>query len=315
MKSSHIATFFVALLVGGLFCLSLFSMRGLQKLEAAPLVRKALDEPQRGEEYARRAGEVLNGDATTAFALARWLTLQRQPKLAVVLLQQVVADPGGKNDALAWAGLAQAAALSNNPALYKSASEEARLKAEATLARVNTAKSGDAKALQQFQNVGTYLSERDLGNSPKKAIIALREALRLTPNTSKDKEVQAQALNALGYVLADRGDSQREFDEAVTLTQQALQKDPDNPMIMDSYGWALFKQGKSLPMARRLLRSAVDIALTEPELRYHLAAVCLKLNLKDEARIELERALKLAPGNAVVQALLTGLEAAPKAKP
>ena len=50
------------------------------------------------------------------------------------------------------------------------------------------------------------------------------------------------ALNSLGYMLAERGDR---LDEAVQLLQRALKIDPENPSYLDSLGWAYFQQGKS----------------------------------------------------------------------
>ena len=50
----------------------------------------------------------------------------------------------------------------------------------------------------------------------------------------------ANALNSLGYMLAERGDR---LDEAVELLQRALKIDPANPSFLDSLGWAYFQQG------------------------------------------------------------------------
>lgn len=49
------------------------------------------------------------------------------------------------------------------------------------------------------------------------------------------------ALNALGYMLADRG---RKLDEAIVFIKQALAVDPTNPSYLDSLGWAYVKQNK-----------------------------------------------------------------------
>lgn len=57
---------------------------------------------------------------------------------------------------------------------------------------------------------------------------------------TKDPE-DANALNALGYMFADRGER---LDEAVELLRQALKIEPDNPSFLDSLGWAYFKQGQ-----------------------------------------------------------------------
>jgi tetratricopeptide (TPR) repeat protein len=82
----------------------------------------------------------------------------------------------------------------------------------------------------------------------------LRQLLEVEP-------ANAEALNYLGYLLADRG---RELDEAVRLVQRALVADPGNPSYLDSLGWAHFRRGdlneaeKYLsPAAERLPRNAV----------------------------------------------------------
>lgn len=72
----------------------------------------------------------------------------------------------------------------------------------------------------------------------------LRRLLELDPES-------ADALNALGYTLADRTDR---FDEAYQLIRRAIEKQPDNPAIIDSLGWVLFRMGRveeALPHLRR----------------------------------------------------------------
>lgn len=49
------------------------------------------------------------------------------------------------------------------------------------------------------------------------------------------------ALNALGYLLADRG---QKLDEALGFIKRALAADPANPSYLDSLGWAYLKQSK-----------------------------------------------------------------------
>ena len=53
--------------------------------------------------------------------------------------------------------------------------------------------------------------------------------------------LDADALNALGYMFAERGEK---LAEAVQLLQRALTIQPGNPSFLDSLGWAYFKQGK-----------------------------------------------------------------------
>lgn len=62
----------------------------------------------------------------------------------------------------------------------------------------------------------------------------LRAILALNPDS-------IDALNALGYTLADQTDR---FDEALELIEKALNGAPDSPAILDSMGWVLLKLGR-----------------------------------------------------------------------
>jgi len=94
----------------------------------------------------------------------------------------------------------------------------------------------------------------------------------------------AVALNALGYTLSDRTDRQR---EALRLIETALALEPENPAILDSMGWVLFKLGRAeqgLPYLRR----AVE-AEPHPEIVAHLVEVLWTLDQRDEARALIAR--------------------------
>lgn len=68
-----------------------------------------------------------------------------------------------------------------------------------------------------------------------KAEADLRRLLVIAPDN-------VAALNALGYTLADRT---LRYREALELIDRARVADPGNAAIIDSYGWVLFKLGKS----------------------------------------------------------------------
>ena len=61
--------------------------------------------------------------------------------------------------------------------------------------------------------------------------------------------LNADALNSLSYMLAERG---MRLPEAVDLAQRAVKIEPDNPSYLDTLGWALFKQGKAEEAAEPL---------------------------------------------------------------
>lgn len=94
----------------------------------------------------------------------------------------------------------------------------------------------------------------------------------------------ALALNALGYTLSDRTDRQR---EAYRLIERALAIDPDNPAILDSMGWVLFKLDRAEQAAPYLERAAN--AELNAEIVAHLLEVLWALERYDEARDWIER--------------------------
>src|SRR5450756_2082907 len=78
----------------------------------------------------------------------------------------------------------------------------------------------------------------------------------------------AHAYNALGYSLAERN---LRLPEAQELIEKALQLSPDDPFIIDSMGWVLYRMGKS-KQALEYLRKAYS-ARPDPEIAAHLGEV------------------------------------------
>jgi tetratricopeptide (TPR) repeat protein len=100
---------------------------------------------------------------------------------------------------------------------------------------------------------------------------AYREAARVFPDSS-------MTLNALGYTLADRTDQYR---EAERLIRKALKYDPENPAIIDSFGWVLHKRGK-YEAALEQLEVAYE-RFPDHEVAAHLVEVLVTLERIDEA--------------------------------
>ncbi|HSG65285.1 MAG TPA: tetratricopeptide repeat protein, partial [Gammaproteobacteria bacterium] len=90
------------------------------------------------------------------------------------------------------------------------------------------------------------------------AIDQYRQAIKRFPDS-------ASALNALGYTLADRT---TEFAEASRLIRKALKLDPENPAIIDSFGWVLYRQGKYDRALFELQRAFEDF--DDPEIAAHI---------------------------------------------
>ncbi|MDD5275241.1 MAG: tetratricopeptide repeat protein [Methylovulum sp.] len=100
----------------------------------------------------------------------------------------------------------------------------------------------------------------------------------------------AEALNALGYTLVDKTDR---YAEAEQYLLRALSLAPDEPVILDSYGWLQFKLG-SLPKALDYLQRAYA-KQKENEIAAHLAEVLWVLGKKDEAKKLFREAIESAP--------------------
>ena len=107
------------------------------------------------------------------------------------------------------------------------------------------------------------------------------------------------ALNALGYTLADRTTRYR---EALELIDRARVAEPGNAAIIDSYGWVLFRLGRHRE-ALSHLRHAYALQ-KDAEIGSHLAQVLWVLGQRDEARRIFEEARKIDPDNRSLQRAL-----------
>jgi tetratricopeptide (TPR) repeat protein len=106
----------------------------------------------------------------------------------------------------------------------------------------------------------------------------------------------AQALNALGYTLADSTDR---FEEAHQYIKRALELRPDDPAILDSMGWSLYRLGR-YDEAISYLRKALD-QLDDAEIAAHLGETLWVSGHKSEARDIWNKAKQSNPDDKVLQ--------------
>jgi predicted Zn-dependent protease len=128
-------------------------------------------------------------------------------------------------------------------------------------------------------------------DKPGVAIAILEHLVKVEPG-------DAEYLNAYGYMLTVHT---RRYREGYGYIRRALKARPDNPAILDSMGWVLYKLGKSkqaLGYLQRAHRGAADTAVT-----VHLATVYLALGRKAEAGKLIKAALAQAPHNADLKRL------------
>ncbi len=111
----------------------------------------------------------------------------------------------------------------------------------------------------------------------------------------EEEPENAQALNALGYTLADRTER---YQEAHDLIRRALELSPADFYILDSMGWVLYRLGR-FEEAISYLRQARELR-DDPEVAAHLAEVLWVTGDRDGARDVWESALRTTPGDAIL---------------
>ena len=102
----------------------------------------------------------------------------------------------------------------------------------------------------------------------------------------------ADALNALGYTLADK--TQR-YQEAYELVKSAYELRPDSHYILDSMGWVLYRIGR-YEEAVEYLQKALSIK-PDAEIAAHLGEVFWALGDKERAHKVWNTALEQTPNN------------------
>ncbi|MDF1545071.1 MAG: tetratricopeptide repeat protein [bacterium] len=100
----------------------------------------------------------------------------------------------------------------------------------------------------------------------------------------------SQALNYLGYMLADHGQN---LEYARELIKKALEIVPDNPAYLDSYGWVFYKLG-DYKKARKHLSRAVELD-TDPVIFDHLGDAYHADGDLQTAKVWWQKALDLTP--------------------
>lgn len=155
------------------------------------------------------------------------------------------------------------------------------------------------RALKDMPDNSNLLYARALAAEKLDRIDIAEQDLR---NILKAEPDNVQALNALGYTLADR--TQR-YHEALTLIQRALTLEPKDAAIIDSMGWVQFRLGNHSE-AINYLKQALDIS-QDSEIAAHLGEVLWVAGKKNEAKAVFDQARKNTPDNKILQGVMRRL--------
>jgi tetratricopeptide (TPR) repeat protein len=183
------------------------------------------------------------------------------------------------------------AATPDDPALHQAHVQLYVLLAE------DAANRGALDEAEQLLNEGLA---RYANNSSLRYSLALlyedqqrpRKAVDILEGLVADYPDDPAFLNALGYLLTDQFDRNKEAREYI---QRALAMNPDSAAIVDSMGWVLFKLGDyraALDYLDRAYRLEPG-----PEIGSHLVEVRWQLGERDSARELLRMLLEQYPND------------------
>jgi tetratricopeptide (TPR) repeat protein len=218
--------------------------------------------------------------------LANVYLANREPQKAIQQLQAALAKSPHDSPTLTVLGTAYAAAGDTRSA---TAQYEAALAA-------NSANTDAAIRLGGLE-AGAGQTDRALAH--------FRGALKADPDN-------VVACNNIAWLLADQG---KDLDEALRLAEFATKRDPKYADGRDTLGWVRYRRGE-YAQAVTALKGAKVLAPSSTDIAAHLGLAYAKTGHKQEALVELKRAL--ASGSRVsnrpeLERVVTELSATPQA--
>ena len=203
--------------------------------------------------------------------------------------------------------LSQARALIRAIPEQNADDQRLKLQTEAQLLR----DAGEYQQAYALQSKAAALAPQDDDLAYDLAMLAekaghLREAEHLLRAIIARKPRHQHALNALGYMLADRGER---LTEARSLIQRALELAPQDPFITDSLGWVEFRLGQP-EKALELLQQAFKL-MPDAEIAAHLGEVLWSLGQREAALQIWREGQKLNADNTTLRATLKRLKVTP----
>ncbi len=201
---------------------------------------------------------------------------------------QLIAEDKGVDQAIAYLRTLKVITAEEKIQRYQA---EAQLLASAM--RLNDAMAIYDDALNHYKDNAELLYARALiAESIGRIDLLERDLKRIL---HKDPN-NVQALNALGYTLADRTDR---HEEGFNYIKQAYELRSNDPAILDSMGWGLYHLGR-LDEALEYLRRAAGM-LRDAEISAHLGEVLWANGQHKEAKKVWDEAIKLEPEHRVLK--------------
>lgn len=158
-----------------------------------------------------------------------------------------------------------------------------------TIEENNKAKQALDAGIQRFPRSQALLYNRAMhyagANQIEQAVADFNTLLAINPD-------HAEALNSLGYILADKG---LRLEEAKDYIEHSMQLNPNNPATIDSLGWVHYRLGNHAK-AIEYLQQALEL-FPNDEIAAHLGEVLWVSGAQKEAIDIWKHGLKLNPNS------------------
>ena len=144
-------------------------------------------------------------------------------------------------------------------------------------------------------NLNLSMTQYDENNKNINNNNKISKTLKADLSLVTKKPDHVQALNALGYSMAD---ANKNLNEAFDLIKAALTFAPQDPHIIDSMGWVYFRLGQ-LEMAEEWLEKAFN-RQPDAEISAHYGEVLWHLSRKEDAIRIWKMGFNKEPNNAIL---------------
>ncbi|MEJ2692937.1 MAG: tetratricopeptide repeat protein [Candidatus Thiodiazotropha sp.] len=273
------------------YALGILSMQLNRLDEAKDYLNQLVEKRQRYNEACYYLGVIAEEEKLTDSALDWYSRVEgNQQADAQVRIAKILSDQGDLNAARETL---QRLRVANPHHHLKFFLIEAELLRENS--QYSVAHQVYSKALEEFPENTELLYARGLNAADMDRVDILEQDLRKILAAQPD---HVDALNALGYTLADKTDR---LDEAKSYIERALAMKPDSPAVLDSMGWVEFRLG-NLATALQFLEQAAELN-SDAEIASHLGEVLWQMGERDRAKAVWNAANEQDPDNRFIQAV------------
>lgn len=271
------------------YLLGLLNLNSGKTARAEELLRAVVRDPETGADARYHLGRIadLKGDAEQALRYYRQVHNGRHFLPAAARVTEIFSERGELTKAQLYLQELRSADPEQSVSLFQVESN-LLVRANQPGAAISVLTAG----LIQHPNDIQLLYARSMVAETQDDFSQAEHDLRAIIEQDADN---AMALNALGYTMLLHTDR---HVEAHQLIRRAYQLDPEDPAIIDSLGWVLFRLGDT-QQALHYLQDALARA-PDPEIASHLGEVQWSLGDRDAALETWRRGLQQAPGHRAI---------------